>query len=104
MHARMHPSLIARRDCTVLKYSVFNDRRPVKVFQSVFFTGLLIFRFASTGDRIYNVNKQKSLEWMPLHIRSSLYTVSITRGLRTTDCGLSIKHGLGKMWTTDYVG
>ena len=104
MHARMDPSLIARRDCTVLKYSVFNDKRPVKVFQSVFFTGLLILRFASTGDRISNVNKQKSLEWIPLHIRSSLYTVSITRGLRTTDCGLSIKHGLGKMWTMDYVG
>ena len=49
MHARMHASLIARRDYTVLKYSVCNnDRRPVKVFQSVFFTGLLIFRFAST--------------------------------------------------------
>ena len=37
MHARMDPSLIARRDCTVLKYGVFNDRRPVKVLQSVFF-------------------------------------------------------------------
>ena len=36
MHVRMDPSLIARRDCTVLKYSVFKDRRPVKVFQSVF--------------------------------------------------------------------
>ena len=47
MHECM-PNLIARRDYTVLKYSVCNnDRRPVKVFQSVFFTGLLIFRFAS---------------------------------------------------------
>ena len=56
-------------DCSVLKYSVFNDRWPVKVFQSIFFT-VLIFRFASTGQRIYNANKQKSLEWMPLHLRS----------------------------------
>ena len=63
MQARMDPSLLARRDCTVLKYSDFNDRRPVKVFQSVFFTGLVIFRFAFTGQRIYNVNKQKSLDW-----------------------------------------
>ena len=38
---------------------------------------------------LYNVNNQKSLEWMPLH------TVSIKHGLRTTDCGLGIKHGLG---------
>ena len=81
MHARMDPSLIARRDCTVLKYSVFNDRRPVKAFQSVFFTGLLIFRFAFTGQRIYNLNKQKSLEWMPLHIRS----------VQHVDCGPRIE-------------
>ena len=38
---------------------------------------------------LYNVNNQKSLEWMPLH------TVSIKHRLRTTDCGLGIKHGLG---------
>ena len=38
---------------------------------------------------LYNVNNQKNLEWMPLH------TVSIKHGLRTTDCGLGIKHGLG---------
>ena len=38
---------------------------------------------------LYNVNNQKSLEWMPLH------TVSIKHGLRTTDCGLGIKHRLG---------
>ena len=50
------------------KYSVFNnDMQPVKVFQSVSFTDLLIFRFACMGQRIYNVNNQKSLEWMPLH-------------------------------------
>ena len=73
-----------------VKYSVFhNDRRPVKVFQSLFFTGLLIFRFASAGQRVYNVHNQKSLEWMPL------CTVSIKYGLRTADCGLGIKHGLG---------
>ena len=36
--------------------------RPVKVFQSVFFTGVLIFRIASTDQRIYNVNNQKNLE------------------------------------------
>ena len=73
------------------KYSVFNnDRRPVKVFQSVSFTALLIFRFACIRVKeLYNVNNQKSLEWMPLH------TVSTKHGLRTTDCGLGIKHGLG---------
>ena len=38
---------------------------------------------------LYSVNNQKSLEWMPLH------TVSIKHGLRTTDCGLGTKHGLG---------
>ena len=38
---------------------------------------------------LYNVNNQKSLEWMPLHM------VSIKHGLRTMDCGLGIKHGLG---------
>ena len=72
------------------KYTVFNnDMQPVNVFQSVSFTGLLIFRFACMGQRIYNVNNQKSLEWMPLH------TVSIKHGLRAADCGLGIKHGLG---------
>ena len=47
-------------DGSVLKYSVFNDRRPVKVFQSVFFT-VLIFRFASTGQRISMQTNKRAL-------------------------------------------
>ena len=31
-------------------------------FQSVFFTGVLIFRIASTDQRMYSVNNQKNLE------------------------------------------
>ena len=76
-----------------------NDRRPVKVFHSLFFTGLLIFRFASAVQRIHNVLNQKRLECMPLR------TACIKYGLRTADYGLGIKHGLRyKMRSTDYVG
>ena len=42
------------------KYSVFNnDRRPVKVFQSVSFTGPLIVRFACMGQRIIQCKQPK---------------------------------------------
>ena len=81
MHAQMHASLIALRDYTVLKYSVFNnDRRPVIKFYNLYFLQVSLSSdlLLRVKECTYNhVNNQKSLEWIPLHY----YTVSITRSM-----------------------
>ena len=82
------------------KYNVFNnDRRPVKVFQSVSFTGLLIFRFACMGQRIIQCKQPKEPS-VDAATYGQYKTLTEDHGLRT---GYKTQTRY-KMRTADYLG